>query len=549
MPRFVSTLWLVALVVFMCASPGLAQKQAVRYQVYEESMLSAKAYANPLQDVQVTVEITDPRGRTVEVEAFWDGFSVWKFRYMPRMLGPHTYRVRCSDAGNAGLNVPPDQFTAVEYRGDNRLYQRGPIVLSESRRQFAHSDGTPFFLVSDTAWNGALLSDEEEWVRYLKERKAQHFNTIQFVTTQWRAAYTDREGQKAFDGVDAVSVNPSFFQRMDRHFQLLNENEFVALPVALWALTGNRRESPGEVLPQEQAALLARYIVARYNAFHVMWFLGGDGDYRGEKAERWKAIGREVFPAKRKTNLVSLHPRGMQDPWPGLKDEPWLDFLNYQTGHGSDTNKWKWNATNGTASGWKLEPARPVFDSEPNYENHTSYRENKVIDAYAVRRASWYSVLGGPPAGITYGTHGVWPWMKEIGVPLNHPNSGSAMPWFASLDNPGVEGIKVMAEVLSTLEWWKLEPNRSLLVGPPAKDDFSNHIQCGRSMTREFALCYVPAGTNPELNTYSFVNGARAIWIDPRTAEKQTPLELLRKDMIVLDAPSAEDWLLLLQRK
>lgn len=548
MSRFLST-FVACLMLWLGPLPALAQKQAVRYQVYEESMLSAKTYANPLQDVQVTVEITDPRGRVVEVEAFWDGFSVWKFRYMPRTVGPHRYRVRCSDAANAGLNVPEDVFTAVEYTGNNRLYKRGPIVLSEDRRHFAFADGSPFFLVSDTAWNGALLSDEEEWVRYLKERKAQNFNTIQFVTTQWRAGYADREGQKAFDGIDAVSINPSFFQRMDRHFQILNENEFVALPVALWALTSNRRESPGEVLPQEQAALLARYIVARYNAYHVMWFLGGDGDYRAEKAERWKAIGREVFPPKRKTNLVSLHPRGMQDPWPGLKDEPWLDFLNYQTGHGSDARKWKWNATEGPATGWKLEPARPVFDSEPNYENHTSYRENKVIDAYDVRRASWYSVLAAPPSGITYGTHGVWPWMKEIGVPLNHPDSGSAMPWFASLDNPGADGIKVMAEVLGALEWWKLEPTRALLAGPPVKEDYSNFIQCGRSRTREFALCYVPAGTAPELNTYSFLNGARAIWIDPRTGVRQTPLDLLRKDSIALSPPNAEDWLLLLQRR
>jgi hypothetical protein len=539
---FATVLWLAT------GQAAFAQKQAVRYQVYEESMLSSKQYANPLQDVQVTVEITDPRGRTTEVEAFWDGFNVWKFRYMPRMLGRHTYRVQCSDTTNGGLNAPGDVLNVVEYRGTNRLWQRGPIVVSESGRQFAHADGTPFFLVADTAWNGALLSDEEEWVRYLMERKQQNFNTIQLVTTQWRAAYADRNGQKAFDGVDSITINPSFFQRMDRHFELLNANEFVALPVALWALTSRQRESPGEVLPQKQAALLARYIVARYNAFHVMWFLAGDGDYRGEKAERWKAIGREVFPPKRKTNLVSLHPRGMQDPWEGLKNEPWLDFLNYQTGHGGDAKKWKWNATEGTAAGWKLEPPRPVFDSEPNYENHTSY-QGGVIDAYAVRRASWYSVLGAPPAGITYGTHGVWPWMREIGTPLNHPNSGSAMPWFASLDNPGVEGIMVMAEVMRSVDWWKLEPTRALLAGPPVKEDYSNYIQCGRADSREFALCYMPAGVTPELNTYSFSNGARATWIDPRTAVRQTPLDLLRQHSISLKPPDDEDWLLLLQRK
>lgn len=545
----ISRLVVAAFLLCLCLVPAQAQKTAVRYGVFEESMLSTKQYANPLQDVQVTVTITDPRGNRKELEAFWDGFSVWKFRYMPRMAGPHTFTVKCSDPSNPGLNAPGDQFVAVEYRGDNPLLQRGPIVLSENRRHFQHADGTPFFLVSDTAWNGALLADDEEWERYLKERKAQRFNTVQIVTTQWRAAYADVEGQTAFSGIDSVSINPSFFQRMDERFRKLNDQGFVGLPVILWALTSSKRESPGEVLPQEQAAILARYIVARYDAYHLLWFLGGDGDYRGDKAERWKYIGRQVFPPQRKTNLVSLHPRGMQDPWPGLKDEPWLDFLNYQTGHGSDANKWKWNATQGTASGWKLEPPRPVFDSEPNYENHTSYREKKVIDAYDVRRASWYSVLTAPPAGITYGTHGVWPWMKEIGVPLNHANSGSAMPWFASLDNPGAEGIKALAEILGALPWTRFEPYQAMLVSPPVADDYSNFIPCVRTTTRETALCYVPAKATPALNTYSFPNGARATWIDPRSAIRKTPIDLIRIDRVEVKPPTEEDWLLLVERK
>lgn len=543
------SLALGAFVLFLAVLPAPAQKTAVRYGVFEESMLSSKQYSNPIQDVQVTVTITDPRGGRKEVEAFWDGFSVWKFRYMPRMLGPHAFTVKCSDASNAGLNAPGDRFVAVEYNGENELARRGPIVLSENRRYFQHVDGTPFFLVSDTAWNGPLLSDDEEWERYLKERKAQKFNTIQFVTTQWRAAYTNAEGQAAFSGIDEISVNPSFFQRLDKRIATLNEQGFVGLPVILWALTSPKRESPGEVLPREQAALLARYIVARYDAYDVLWFLGGDGDYNGDKAERWKFLGRDVFPANRKTNLVSVHPRGGQNPWPGLKEEPWLDFLNYQTGHGSNANKWKWNATQGTASGWKLEPTRPVFDSEPNYENHTSYNDSKVIDAYDVRRASWYSVLIAPPAGITYGNHGVWPWMKEIGVPLNHPNSGSAMPWFASLDTPGAESIKAMAEIIGTMPWTRFEPFRSLLVDPQVAEDYSNFIPCARTVTRETALCYVPAKTTPFLNTYSFENGVRTTWIDPRTALRKTPLDLIRINRIELKPPSEEDWLLLIERK
>ena len=71
---------------------------------------------------------------------------------------------------------------------------------------------------------------------------------------------------------------------------------------------------------------------------------------------------------------MSLHPGGMRDPWAQFKDEYWLDFYNYQTGHGNDQAKWEWNATKGTASGWKMTPAKPVVDTEPNYEGHLSYR-------------------------------------------------------------------------------------------------------------------------------------------------------------------------------
>ena len=70
-PRFLS---LAAL--FLAVLPAGAQKTVVRYGVFKESMLSSKQYANPIQDVQVTVTITDPLGRRKEVEAFWDGFSV-----------------------------------------------------------------------------------------------------------------------------------------------------------------------------------------------------------------------------------------------------------------------------------------------------------------------------------------------------------------------------------------------------------------------------------------------------------------------------------------
>jgi hypothetical protein len=37
--------------------------------------------------------------------------------------------------------------------------------------------------------------------------------------------------------------------------------------------------SPGYTLPDDEAVRLARYIMARYEAHHVIWLLGGGGNY------------------------------------------------------------------------------------------------------------------------------------------------------------------------------------------------------------------------------------------------------------------------------
>ena len=52
----------------------------------------------------------------------------------------------------------------------------------------------------------------------------------------------------------------------------MNEHGLVAAHVLLWALqqSTNRELSPGYYLPHPEAIQLARYMVARYGAHHVV---------------------------------------------------------------------------------------------------------------------------------------------------------------------------------------------------------------------------------------------------------------------------------------
>ncbi len=538
---------LIAAAIAWCLPAAVAQVH--RYGRFEQSFTAAQDYADPLAGVRVTVEFIGPGGLARRALAFWDGGRAWRVRFSPERTGRWRYRTVASEVSDAGLHGRTGQFAVVDYRGSNPLYRRGAPRLSANRRYFVQADGTPWFWLSCTGWNSALRSTREEWEDYLADRAAKKFTAVQFVMTQWRAGRADERGQVAFTGVEPIAVNPDFFRRMDEKFDALNTHGLVAAPVLLWALTSRDRESPGVSLPASEAARLAGYMAARYGAHHTLWILGGDGDYIGPNAERWKAIGRAAFPAELDPRPATLHPGGMRDPWPEYKDEPWVGFFTYQSGHGNNAAKWKWNATEGPARGWKIEPPRPVIDAEPNYEGHLDYHERKEVGDAQVRRAAYYSLLSAPPAGVTYGAHGIWFWSRTAEVPLDHPRTGVALPWRECLNYPGAGQMKVLREFFDSIAWWRLRPDRTLLADDPPDPEFRAWPMPARADDGGFAVIYLPANPSVRLNLSSFRGAVSATWVDPRSGRREQGPVWKPDPDVTAAAPGPGDWLLYLKLK
>ncbi|MBI5086640.1 MAG: DUF4038 domain-containing protein [Acidobacteria bacterium] len=510
------------------------------YGRFGQGVHARRAYADPLRDVQARVEFTAPSGSRHTVLAYWSGGSTWSVNFSPDRKGNWAYKWFSNDPE---LDRLAGSFQVVANPGKTELDRHGPPRLSPDRRHFVHADGKPWFWLADTAWNGALLADQFEWDEYLKTRAAQRFTAVQFVITQWRAGRADEKGRAAFRVENGrLSIDPEFFLRMDHFVQAVRRHGLAPVPVMLWALTSKDGESPGETLSTAQAIELARYINARYAAYGSMWLLGGDGDYRGDKANRWKEIGRAVFPPGLDRRPVSLHPRGMQDPWPGLLDEPWLDFLVYQSGHGDNEAKWRWHREHGLAEGWKYEPPRPVIDGEPDYEGHIAYHSRQVINDATVRRAVYSSLFAAPPAGVTYGAHGVWFWARKPVIPLDHAATGVAQPWKECLAYPGAAQMKLMRDLFDRVAWWTLRPDGSLTAASDSP------VQALRSRDGRVALIYVPGGAAVQLALSGFGAVARAEWLNPRTGESIKADRAALAGDGGLRPPSPEDWLLLLDR-
>lgn len=505
------------------------------WTIFEAHFIASMKYENPIHDVMFQATFTSPKGEEQIVNGFWDGEKNWKIRFSPDEVGKWTFQTKSSDKA---LDNQKGEFECIPYMGNNPLYKYGPIKVSDNGRYLIHSCGEPFFWLSDTAWNGVLLADENSWQIYLKDRISKGFTAIQFVATHWRAAVTDANGNVAFTGTEKIQINPAFFQRMDRMISLVNEHGLISAPVMIWACTKN---DPGQTVAEDQLILLAKYMVARYGAYQVIWFLGGDGNYMGNNAEKWKRIGRAVFGDKY-NRLVTMHPGGMHWVDDEFRNEEWFSFNGYQSGHGDDEPTLRWLCEGPPAKDWKKEPHHPYINLEPNYEGHISYQSRKAFTDRDVRRAVYWSLLVSPTAGVTYGAHGIWSWQLEEGVPLDHPGTGVASPWHEAMKMPGSSQMKHLKDFFLHIKWWKLMPAPELLlVEQPGIENPRKFIASARS--EDCAVLYLTEGMDVKVNT-KLINGAKiARWFDPRTGVWSEAIKV-NNDIETFKAPNNEDWVL-----
>jgi hypothetical protein len=517
-----------------------------KWSRFNYTLQSTVDYTNAIQQAHLEVILTDPGGGTRKIPGFWDGGRTWRFRFSPDQVGTWRFTTTCSDSDNSGLHGHSGAFLCSASSNATLFHRNGPIRITRDGRSFAHADGTPFFWLADTAWNGALKSTPEEWDQYIRRRTRQRFTAVQWVATQWRAAPDgDRLGQPAFTGNDPITLNPAFFQRLDQKIERLNRAGLLAVPVMLWAIQGD--VNPGHSLPEDQAILLARYMLARWGAHHVVWFLGGDGDYRGNKADRWKRIGRAVF-GDYPHAPATMHPGGQHWIWDEFKNEPWFDFLGYQSGHGDDANALRWIYSGLPATQWREPPIKPFLNLEPPYENHIAYQSRLRIAPHTLRRAVYWSLLNTPTAGVSYGGHGVWGWDDGTSPPTAHPNSGVPLAWQDALTMPGAEQMTHVARLFQSIDFHRLRPAPQLLASQPGETDPTRHLAASQSITRDLSVIYTPVNQVISLNSDQIPLQARASWFNPRTGIRASTDATVSGQSSNFLPPGDGDWVLLIQR-
>ncbi|MGK7393649.1 MAG: apiosidase-like domain-containing protein [Candidatus Cyclobacteriaceae bacterium M3_2C_046] len=522
--------------------PLVAQPQVGKWMKFEHELTSSELYDNPVC-FQLRATLTAPSGREIEILGFWDGGKLWKIRFSPDEIGTWTFQTDFSDEDNDGLHQKEGSFECVPNQSNLEIYKRGPVKHPKGSYHLSYQDGTPFFWVACTAWNGALKSTDEEWDTYLQHRKDHHYNVIQFVTTQWRGADQNAEGQVAYEGTGRIRINPEFFKRIDQKIDRINEFGLIAAPVLLWALPfGDGRElSPGYALPDNEAIVLANYIVARYGGNQVVWILGGDGKYTDELEDRWKYIGRSVF-GKGNQYVVTTHPMGSS--WYGdiYADEPWIDLIGYQSSHNNQARVVNWINKGPMSQQWNQLPPRPLINMEPNYEEI-----HFKIDAEDVRNASYWSIFATPPAGITYGANGIWPWIRPGETILNHRHDPGTSSWRESINFPGSLQIGYLSEFINQYEWWKLTPSQEILVEQPGDQQFNHFISVVKNDDSSLIMAYLPVLQEIKIYNPDHLN-YEGQWFDPVNNVYLEATLVNSQGIVSTTPPSASDHVLILKK-
>jgi hypothetical protein len=327
----------------------------------------------------------------------------------------------------------------------------------------------------------------------------------------------------------------------------LNQAGLLSAPVLLWAIAGGSDPTvnPGVSLPEDQAIKLAQYMVARWQANDVLWILPGDGDYRGEKAEKWKRIGRGVFGDHPHAPVV-LHPGGMQWVLREFQQEAWLDIQGYQSGHGDDEKTLRWMTEGPPSKDWTLEPARPFINLEPPYENHVAYQSRTRIAPLTVRRAVYWSLLNAPTAGVTYGGHGVWGWDDGTKPPTDHSGSGIPLPWREAVVMPAAEQMAHVASLFNSIDFWRLRPAPDALAEQPGREAAARFIAAAASEKGDLLVVYTPEARTLPLQRNALPRG-RATWHNPRTGERASASGRREGAIVRFETPAEGDWVLVVK--
>lgn len=538
-------------------TPNRADERRVEtWTTVEIELAAALDHDNPMA-VDVDAIFTAEGGESIRRPAFWDGGRTWRVRFAPTVAGAWTMTTTSSEP-DAGLESVAASIRAVPYEGELEIYRRGFLRVAKSGRHFEYADGVPFFYLGDTHWvlpherfdTSNAPGVDSQFLYLVDKRVAQGFTVYQSEPI-WQPheptiEHPDRADEEAVanltNGFDASDL--AGFANLDRKFRYIADKGLVHANAQIsWVL--DPADHP-DVMDDRFMRRMARYWVARYGSYPVMWTIGQEidpsmyGRFPIDGTGPWFAVAREIEATDAYAHVIMPHMENTSTAIPSTSS-----WASYSFHHAFGAQMDRWN-TSVTRAFWECEHPKPSVVYETRYDGFWATNEEALAAGYNAFQSGIF--------GYGYGATGVW--NDVYSRPGERLDAGTdyELPehygwWFDGAELPTGERLSYLRTFYEGLPWWKLEPRFddpawSLLAG----GDFIATIG-----TETFV---VVLNSPSALTSNGVIRGLDdapydASWFDPRTGVTMafaSAFVTKTGEWRLPRTPSAEFWVLLVQR-
>ena len=547
---------LVALTALSC------DRAAETWRVSELAFTASRSYdAGGGDRVRMDLCLTSRgSGRTLTIPAFWDGGDRFVVRFALPESGRWTWKSVCPD--DPALDGRKGSLRCRKYTGDLAIYRHGFIEARKGTKYLMYADGTPFFYLGDTHWGMYTeeLSDEH-FKRIVRRRVEQGFTVIQSEPIS--APFQLQDGR-----VDAEDI--AGFRTADAYYQFIADAGLVHANAEFFFSSDLSEELASD---EEALQALARYWVARFGAYPVLWTLAQeiDNDFYAELGGRyfdyrnnpWVKIAAYIHAVDPYCHPLSAHQENaVNTSVTGAGTEPEESHadgngvsvflpepVSERTGH----NWWATQWSPPLHESPQPEAVRDYWLSDRpavNYEGR--YCGLWTMD-FGSRAQGWISFLSGF-CGYGYGAADIWYYQGGFdanttsfdGVEYITPEM-KATPWQEALEYPSARQMRHLRNLLESFDWWYLVP---VIPGNPVFQDASGAAVYART-AREHLFYFYGKGTETG-RISTLIPGVRmdTRWYNPRTGESRVAASPVRETdgyWTLPHKPDEEDWVLVIQ--
>jgi hypothetical protein len=426
------------------------------------------------------------------------------------------------------------------------------IQVSENHRFLISESGLPFFWLGDTAWELFHRLNLKEIKEYFQDRSDKGFNLIQAVIL---AEVDGLSVPNTYNHLPLFDNNPdkpneAYFDFIQTVIQMASEFGLYIGLLPTWGDKVAHLWGSGPVIFNPQNARSYGFFLGhRYQNFNnIIWILGGDRPAITQEHNYlpvWSAMSEGIDEGCGYKPIKTYHPMGGYSSSEWLSTENWLDFNMIQSGHGGgrDVSVWKM-----IEEDYKLIPARPTLDGEPNYEDHpvspwpTWDPSNGYFTDYDVRKQLYRSIFAGG-CGVTYGHHSIWQMITPRRAPITYP---LIFDYKIAMQRPGSYQVKHLKNLILSRPYLSRIPDQSIFF--TNYDEASNYQLATRDLDSSYLMVYTPS-QKPISITMSRISGqaAQAWWYKPKDGTTRTIGIFPTEGIAHFNPPSDElDWVLVL---